>query len=120
TNQVKYLRIQVVMETSNHYGDATYQPWVEDIYLNYDSEALGEIGIISGPGVINVNAGQSATYPIEVNLFNEPTFIGTATWNVVLDQLDTDDVVVTPVGSTTMTFDGTNPIQTGTVLVAVS
>ena len=121
TNQVKYLRIQVIMETSNHYGDATYQPWVEDIYLNYDSEALGEIGLISSTaGVINVAPGESTTYDFTVNLFNEPTFIGTVTWNVSLDQQDTNDVVVTPVGATTMTFDGTNPIKTGTVLVAVS
>ncbi|MEZ4210644.1 MAG: hypothetical protein R3B38_02965 [Patescibacteria group bacterium] len=121
TNQVKYLRVQVVMETSNHYADPNYQPWVEDIYLNYDSESLGEIGLISSTtGVVNIAPGESTTYDFTVNLFNEPTFIGTVTWNVSLDQQGTDDVVVTPVGSTTMTFDGTNPIQSGTVLVAVS
>lgn len=121
-NQIASVQIRIDMYTSNHYGPASAQPWVESVNIGYSADLLGEVGLItSGNSVVNVARGASASYTFEINR-SDDTFGDTAScpvaWSIVSGST-TSDISWSP-ASGTVTVDDTTPNRSVTATVSAT
>lgn len=121
-DQVRSVQIRVDMYTSNHYGPASAQPWVESVNVGYSADLLGEVGLIhSGNSVVNVARGASASYTFQIDRSDDTFGDGVScpvSWSIVSGST-TSDISWSP-ASGNVTIDDTNPSQSITATVTAT
>lgn len=109
-SQVASVQIRITMASSNYYGAESAQPWVESVAINYQSDLLGEVGLISGNTIINIQRGGTATYSFVIARLEGSTFSGQVNW-AISESPDSPEVAVLP-ATGSVTIDDANPTRT--------
>ena len=78
-SQTTFVQFKITMATTNYYGDAANQPWVQSVELDYHAEQLGVVGYINRATQIPVTRGQSSTYTFDIIRTAGSNYTGTVT-----------------------------------------
>lgn len=116
-NQVATVKFRIQMATSAYAEAESNQPWVQSVEVNYNTDRLGEVGIVFGQQIVTVQRGGSTTYTFDMNRV-DPTFTGRVNWAVTNGAPD-PRLTITP-SSGFVTFGATDNTKSGSVTIAAA
>ncbi len=70
------VQYQIVMRTQDNNDANLEQPWVQNLTLKYTTDQLGEIGTITGPTTLSVDANGETTQTYTIQRYVQESFIG--------------------------------------------